>query len=88
MTDEAAAHLIRQDQIDILVVLAWRFDRNRPSLLPIARAPVQVSYHDPGTCGIEAMDYLITDTVLTPKHSTELFSERQYAFHVLPARTD
>ena len=76
MSDEAAAHLIRQDKIDILVVLAWRFDRNRPFIAAYRAAPVQVSYHDPGTCGIEAMDYLITDTALTPKQSTELFSEQ------------
>ena len=76
MSDEAAARLIRQDQIDILVVLAWRFDRNRPLIAAYRAAPVQVSYHDPGTSGIAAMDYLITDTVLTPKHCTESFSEQ------------
>jgi protein O-GlcNAc transferase len=76
MTDEAAVGLIRQDQLDILVLLAGRFDDNRPLLASYRPAPVQVSMHDPATSGLEEIDYLIADRTLSPRGSTERFTER------------
>lgn len=74
--DAAVAGLMQDDAIDILVVLAARFDANRPLIAALKPAPVQISYHDPGTSGLAAIDYLIGDPVLTPRHGRERFVER------------
>jgi protein O-GlcNAc transferase len=76
MDDEAAAHVVRQDRLDILVVLAGRFDDNRPLLATWRLAPVQVSMHDAATSGLEEMDYLIADRNLSPRDTPERFTER------------
>ena len=75
-SDIAVADLIRDDGVDILIVLAGRFDRNRPLVAAYRAAPVQVSFHDPGTSGIDNMDYLVADRVLVPRDTTEKFTER------------
>ena len=72
MTDEAAAELIRSDHIDILILLAGRFDDNRPLIAAHRAAPVQVSFHDPATSGLKAIDYLITDHALSPRKINNL----------------
>ena len=77
LSDEALARQIRADRIDILVLLAGRFDKNRPQAACWRAAPVQVSFHDPATSGIAEMDYLIADPVLAPKKDRrERFTER------------
>lgn len=76
LNDEAAARLIAEDGIDILVFLAGRFDRNRPLIACYRPAPIQVSMHDPATSGLAEMDYLIADRVLAPADTPELFTER------------
>jgi len=66
-TDEEVARLIREDRIDILVDLSLHMDRNR--LLVFARkpAPVQVTFAGyPGTTGLSAIDYRLTDPGLDP----------------------
>ncbi len=66
-TDDEVARLIREDRIDILVDLALHMDRNR--LLVFARkpAPVQVTFAAyPGTTGLSAIDYRLTDPGLDP----------------------
>jgi protein O-GlcNAc transferase len=66
-TDEQVAQLIRQDRIDILVDLTMHLAGNR--LLVFARkpAPVQVSWLAfPGTTGLSAIDYRLTDPYLDP----------------------
>lgn len=80
MTDEQASALIRQDEIDVLVLLAGRFDENRPQIAAYRAAPVQVSWHDPATSGLDEMDYLITDYQLNPRSTSEQFTER--LFHI------
>jgi protein O-GlcNAc transferase len=67
MTDEQVATLVRQDAIDILVDLTMHMERNR--LLVFARkpAPVQVTFLAyPGTTGLDAIDYRLTDPHLDP----------------------
>ncbi|CAA7625971.1 tetratricopeptide repeat protein [Magnetospirillum sp. SS-4] len=76
LEDGAVADLIRADGIDILVTLAGHFDNNRPLVAAFRPAPVQISFHDPATSGLEAMDYLIADPVLAPRHTREGFTER------------
>src|SRR6185437_16348182 len=66
-TDDQVAQLVRDDGIDILVDLAPHTARNR--LLVFARkpAPVQVSFAGyPGTTGLSAIDYRLTDPYLDP----------------------
>ena len=66
-TDEEVAGLVREDRIDILVDLALHMERNR--LLVFARkpAPVQVTFAGyPGTTGLSAIDYRLTDPDLDP----------------------
>lgn len=76
LSDEAAAEMIRRDEIDLLVLLAGRFDDNRPLIAAYRAAPVQVSFHDPATSGLKAMDYLIADAMLSPRDTSEQFTER------------
>jgi predicted O-linked N-acetylglucosamine transferase (SPINDLY family) len=76
LTDRAVAEMIRDDRIDLLVVLAARFDRNRALVACYRPAPVQIAMFDGATTGLRFMDYWITDPVLTPPDTTERFTER------------
>ncbi len=87
ISDQDAAEIIRRDEIDVLVFLAGRFDDNRPLIAACRAAPVQVSFHDPITSGLTAMDYLITDHGLSPFNTEEQFTERLFrlpTFYVHP----
>ena len=67
MSDEQLAEQVREDRIDILVDLMMHAVQHR--LLAFARkpAPVQVTYLAyPGTTGMGAMDYRLTDPYLDP----------------------
>ncbi len=76
LDDAEAARLIRADGVDVLVIVAGRYDRNRPGVAAHRAAPVQVSLHDPATSGIAEMDFLIADPDLVPRASPERFVER------------
>ncbi len=66
-TDEQVAHLVRQDRIDILVDLTMHMANNRLLVLARKPAPVQVSWLAyPGTTGVAAIDYRLTDPYLDP----------------------
>lgn len=79
MSDQQLADRIRSDRIDILIDLGMHTAGNR--LLALARkpAPVQVCYLAyPGTTGLTAIDYRLTDPYLDPPGRDEraIYSER------------
>lgn len=85
LDDASVAEMIRNDSIDILVCLAGHFDKNRLLVCAYKPAPILVSYHDVVTSGLSAVDYLITDILLSPRNSTERFTEtliRLPTFHL------
>lgn len=91
VSDQDAAEMIRRDEIDVLVFLAGRFDDNRPLIAACRAAPVQVSFHDPVTSGLKAMDYLLTDHGLSPRDTKEQFTECLFhlpTFYVHPPSTN
>lgn len=86
----AIADAIRTAGVDILVLLAGRYD---PVAWPVAAlrpAPVQIAFHDTATSGMTAIDHLVTDAVLSPRHGRERATERllrlpSFPLHELPA---
>ncbi|MGA2440076.1 MAG: tetratricopeptide repeat protein [Tepidisphaeraceae bacterium] len=67
LTDAQVSGLVRQDQIDILVDLKLHTAGNRLPVLAQKPAPVQVTWLGyPGTTGLDAIDYRLTDPYLDP----------------------
>jgi protein O-GlcNAc transferase len=74
LTDDRAAQLVREDQIDILVDLTMHMARNRMLLFARKPAPVQVTYLAYcSTTGLDAMDYRLTDPHLDPPGMNDNF---------------
>ncbi len=65
--DQQVAEMIINDKIDILVDLTMHMSKARPKLFASKPAPVQVAWLAyPGTTGIKAIDYRLTDPWLNP----------------------
>lgn len=77
LTDEQAAQLIRQNEIDILVDLTGLTAGSRYGILAHKPAPVQVSYLGfVGTCGMPEIDYILADRFVFPEELKPYFVEK------------
>lgn len=67
LSDAKVAEMVRSDRIDILVDLTMHMAHGRPLLFARKPAPVQVAWLAyPGTTGLDAIDYRLTDPYLDP----------------------
>lgn len=72
LTDLQAAAQIAADEIDILVDLAGHTEGGRLMIFAHKPAPVQVSFLGyPGTTGLPAIDYRLTDALADPPDMTD-----------------
>jgi predicted O-linked N-acetylglucosamine transferase (SPINDLY family) len=77
LTDQSVADRIRADQIDVLVDLTMHMSRGCALIFARKPAPVQVAWLAyPGTTGLDAMDYRLTDPHLDPPGVDHLYSEK------------
>jgi len=77
MSDEDVAHLIRRNEIDVVVDLMGFTADHRVDVLARRAAPVQVSYLGyPGTMGASYIDYIIADKTIIPKEHFSFYSEQ------------
>ena len=73
-SDDRVAEQIQKDRIQILVDLAGHTVDNRMPVFARRPAPVQVTWLGyPGTTGLPAMDYRITDAIADPVGKTEQY---------------
>lgn len=76
-SDQAVVELIRRDQIDILVDLTLHMDGHRLGVFALKPAPVQITWLGyPGTTGVSAIDYRITDSLLDPPGRESFYTEK------------
>jgi predicted O-linked N-acetylglucosamine transferase (SPINDLY family) len=74
LSDQQIADLVRSDQIDVLVDLEMHAANNRLLMFARKPAPVQVAWLGyPGTTGLPAIDYRLTDPYLDPPGLFEAF---------------
>ena len=77
LTDQAAAKLIHDDGIDILIDLSGHTSGNRLPILASKPAPVQVSWLGYfATTGMRTVDYFIADKVGVPESHQAQFVEK------------
>ncbi len=77
LDDDALARIVCQDRIDVLIDLNMHMANGRPLLFARKPAPVQIAWLAyPGTTGIEAIDYRLSDPRLDPEGCERHYSER------------
>jgi predicted O-linked N-acetylglucosamine transferase (SPINDLY family) len=77
LEDAALARLVREDGIDILVDLTMHMAGGRPLLFAQRAAPIQIAWLAyPGTTGMRAMDYRLSDPRLDPPEFDAHYTER------------
>lgn len=77
LSDEAAARLILEQEIDILVDLQGQTLGARANLMAYRPAPIQITYLGlPATTGLPSIDYVIADRFLIPEEHAHYYSEK------------
>jgi len=77
LSDEAAATVIRDHQIDILINLNGYFGKERTGVFAERPAPLQVNYLGfPGTLGASYVDYIIADRCVIPPGHEGFYTEK------------
>ena len=67
LDDDAAARMIRNDRIDVLVDLTMHMAHGRLGVFARRPAPLQVTWLAyPGTTGAESIDFRLSDPHLDP----------------------
>jgi predicted O-linked N-acetylglucosamine transferase (SPINDLY family) len=67
LREEAIAHQIREDEIDILIDLSGHTGGNHMRIFAFKSAPIQMTWLGyPNTTGMSSIDYRITDTITDP----------------------
>ena len=75
--ETAAAAVIRESEIDILVNLNGYFGEHRTDVFAQRPAPIQVNYLGfPGTLGAEYIDYIIADRHVIPADDAQFYTEK------------
>ncbi len=74
-SDAEVAQRIRADGVDVLVLIAGHFDKNRIGVLLQRAAPVQISIGDVATHGTTAIDAAVFDPTMLAGRG-DLFDER------------
>ncbi len=79
LTDEAAARIIAQDEVDVLIDLAGHTAGNRLPVFQYRPAPLQITWLGYfASTGLQEMDYIVGDKVVTPKSEQGHFVEKIY----------
>jgi predicted O-linked N-acetylglucosamine transferase (SPINDLY family)/glycosyltransferase involved in cell wall biosynthesis len=77
LSPTASAIQLFNDAIDLLIDLAGYTEYGCPELFALRPAPIQINYLGyPGTLGAEFIDYILTDTTITPSDQATFFTER------------
>lgn len=77
LSDEEAAKLIRDCEIDVLIDLQGQTLGARPNMLAYRPAPIQVTYLGlPATTGLPFIDYVIADRFLIPEDAQHHYTEK------------
>jgi protein O-GlcNAc transferase len=77
LDDAAAADLIEEDQIDILVAMAGHSGDHRLTVFALKPAPVQVDLGSLCTTGLAQIDYRLTDDTLDPPETQPYYLEKR-----------
>lgn len=77
LSDEAAARLIREKEIDILIDLQGQTLGARANMLAYRPAPIQITYLGlPATTGLPFIDHVIADRFLIPEAMAAHYTEK------------
>ena len=77
LDDGAAAQLIRDKEIDVLVDLQGLSAKTRPDIIARGPAPIQITWLGyPGTAAIPYNDYVVADDFIMPPELEPFFTEK------------